>query len=88
MTVVLEKRLQLRTITFDTGKPHHIVIDASRMPETKGRYINDIDPMISRNCFPEKFFSEGNETGIKFIANRVVEAGQEFRYDYGFKNSP
>ena len=30
----------------------------------------------------------GNVVRIKFATNKVVEAGEEFRYDYGFKIAP
>ena len=51
---------------FDTGKPHHLFIDASDYPNAHGRYINDIDPRCNKNCHPEKFFHQG-KIGIKFV---------------------
>ena len=68
---------------FDIGKPDHTVIDASNYPGACGRYINDIDPTHSKNCFPENFFSETKQIGIQFTINRTVDEGEEFWYDYG-----
>ena len=73
---------------FDTGKSDHTVIDASIYPGACGRYINEIDPAHSKNCFPEKFFKKTKQMGIKFTTSRTVEEGEEFRYDYGLKNAP
>ena len=73
---------------FNIGKPDHTVIDASNYPGACGRYINDIDPAHSQNCFPEKFFTKTKQIGIKFTTNRTVEEDEEFRYDYGLKKTP
>ena len=73
---------------FNTGKPDHTVIDASNQPGACGRYINDIDPAHSQNCFPEKFFTKTKQIGIKFTTNRTVEEDEEIRYDYGLKKAP
>ena len=72
---------------FDLGKPRHQIIDATDLTEARGRFINDIDPFHPSNCFPEKFVL-GEIIGIKFVANKAIECGEEFRYDYGFKTAP
>ena len=72
---------------FDLGKPRHQIIDATDLTEARGRFINDIDPFHPSNCFPEKFVL-GEIIGIKFVANKAIECGEEFRYDCGFKTAP
>ena len=65
---------------FDLGKPDHRIIDATNLIDARGRYINDIDPCHTTNCFPEKFIV-GDTVGIKLIANKTIDCGEEFRYD-------
>ena len=72
---------------FDLGKPDHLIIDAEKTVDSLGRYMNDIDPFHNKNCFPVKF-SHDNVVGIKFVTNKVVRCGKEFRYDYGCRKAP
>ena len=74
--VVISSTSEDNFYAFDTGKPHHLVIDATDYPDAHGRYINDIDNRSNKNCHPEKFFYE-NKIGIKFVTSQVVEAGEE-----------
>ena len=55
--VTKETSISDNIYVFDTVKPDHTVI-ASNYPGAWGRYINDIDPAHSKNCFPEKFFKK------------------------------
>ena len=59
--VTKETSISDNIYVFDTGKPDHTVSDASNYPGACGRYINDIDPAHSKNCFPEKFFKKPNK---------------------------
>ena len=73
---------------FDVGKPESILIDATRRPECKGRYINDIDPFSVQNCHPVKCFNEKNEDMICFYSTKNIDAGSELRYNYKTNCAP
>ena len=69
-SVVLSSISEDNIYAFDTGKPHHLVIDASDYPNAHGRHINDIDPSCNKNCHPEKFFHE--DTALKLFNYRKM----------------
>ena len=74
--------------TFDSGPPDNVLIDASAREDCIARFINDSDFLYKENCRPVQFRDKDGLVQIAFYTTRIVEAGEELRYNYQCQEAP
>ena len=74
--------------TFDSGPPDIVLIDASAREDCIARFINDSDFLYKENCRPVQFRDKDGLVQIAFYTTRIVEAGEELRYNYQCQEAP
>ena len=74
--------------TFDSGLPDNVLIDASKREDCIARFINDSVYLYKENCRPVQFRDKDGLVQIAFYTTRIVEAGEELRYNYQCQEAP